>query len=491
MKLNSLFKFIPGDVRELFFLKIVTTYSYAVLYSSLVLYMTNNVGISNKYATSVVGVFISLNFLLHFFGGYAGGKIISNRMLLLIGMCLELTGVSLLNSNLFLGLGVFLTGSGLYVTSINAIMIQKYEPNDNRRELASFWVYSGMNLGFFLGHTVSGYFHIQSNYQWLFYSAIAATIASLFLIGLNWHKFVDRTTELSLKSTKEKRTRFHLSLSLIPIVLLFVYASLIFNSQSSKLIMLFGGFIFCSTLILALKQPKQNDKNKVFAFLILIVAALAFWSLFFIGPMGLTLFIKQYVNKEFMGITIPPQWFNNINTGIIIIGGPLLANWFKKKRESGLDLSYPFLFAIALLNIGAAYIILTLGIWISGNTNLVPMIWVVLSYILQTTGELCLSPVGVAMIGRLAPQGKQGLLLGIWAMVSGIASMVSKFLSQMMVFPNLNSAPSSEIQSFNHVFTIIGWEAIIAGVFLLICVPFVKRLMNETVISSPQLKAVS
>lgn len=488
MKLNSLFKHIPDEIRELFFIKIMSTYSYAVLYSSLILYMTNHVGLPSQMATGIVGVFISLNFILHFFGGYAGGKVISNRMLLLVGMVLELIGVATIPSNLLIGLGIFLTGSGLYATSIQAIMIQKYEPSDTRRELASFWLYSGMNLGFFLGNTISGYFHMKGNYMTLFYSAIATSFAALMLISMNWHKFTDKTTDLSKSPDRLQRSRLKLSVAMIPIFIFLVTLSLIYHSHASKLIMLLGGIIFCSTLILALKQPDQKDKNKVFAFLILVIAALAFWSLFFVGPMGMTLFIKHYVNKELMGITIPPQWFQNINTAIIIIGGPLLANWFKKKRETGSDLSFPMLFSMALLNIGAAYIVLTLGIWVSGQAHMVAIIWVVFSYVLQTIGELFISPVGVAMIGKLAPQGKQGLLLGIWAMVTGIASMISKFLSQMMEIPSQTVTPSSAIQSYNYVFAVIGWGALIAGILLFTFVPYVKRLISEERQVTPQIK---
>jgi POT family proton-dependent oligopeptide transporter len=489
MKLISLFKFVPEEVRELFFLKIFSTYSYAIFYASLVLYMTDNVGLSNQYATGVVGVFISLNFILHFFGGFAGGKLISNRMLLLIGMIMEFLGVSIISINLFLGLGIFLTGSGLYVTSINAIMIQKYEPNDSRRELASFWIYSGMNLGFFIGHTMSGYFHIQSNYQLLFFSAIAATFSSLILIGLNWDKFLDKTTELSRIPAYAHRRRLLSTMSFIPLIIYLVCYSLIYHSETSKLIMLLGGAIFCSTFLFAIKQPNQADKNKVLAFLILVIAALAFWSLFFVGPMGLTLFIKHYVNNEVMGITIPPQWYNNINTGLIVVGGPLLANWFKQKREQGVDLSFPLLFAIALLNIGGAYLILSLGIFLSGHANQVAMIWVVISYLLETTGELFLSPVGVAMIGKLAPKGKQGLLLGLWAMVSGVASIISKSLSQMMVIPQASSVASSGIQVYNHMFSLIGWGAVLVGLVLFVLVPFIKKLIDDEVPVDQPLKA--
>ncbi len=441
--------------------------------------MTSDIGISKQFATGIVGVFLSLNFILHFFGGFAGGKIISNRNLLLLGTVMELIGIVLIKKNLYLGLGIFLTGSGCSVTSINAIMIQKYEPNDERREIASFWLYSGMNLGFFVGHTVSGYFHIQRNYQWLFNSSVIASVIAIIFMYVNWTKFSDKSTELSKQTHSSQNNRFLLSLCFIPVLVFIVINSLIYHSYSSKFVMILGLIIFSSTFILALKQKTKYDKNKIFAFLILVMAALIFWSLFFIGPMGMTLFIKEYVNKSVMGFELPPQWFNNINTGIIVIGGPVLANWFKRKRNQGLDLSFPFLFSIALLCIGIAYLLLTLGISFAGDKKVVSMVWVILSFILQTVGELFLSPVGVAMIGKLAPQGNQGLLLGIWSMVSGIASMISKYLSQMMVIPLTESGSFSGIQQFSHIFNFVGIGAVLMGFLLFLMVPYIQKLMGD------------
>lgn len=478
MNFGFCLKYIPEEIRSLFFIKIFTTYSYAVLYSSLVIYMTKDLGVSSLYAMGIVGVFISLNFLLHFLGGFSGGKFVSNRMLLAFGMVMELIGVVMIFKSLLIGLGIFLTGSGLYATSINAIMIQRYKQEDSRREVASYWIYSGMNLGFFIGHFVSGYFHIQSNYNNIFISSLLASFAALVIIYLNWHNLSDKTTEFENIPTASQRFRVISSISIVPLLILSVITALYYHSDSSKIIMLIGVLIFCLTLFLAVQQPTQREKNKVFAFLILTFSALVFWSLFFIGPMGMTLFIKQYVNSNVMGWVIPPQWFNTINTGIIVIGGPLLAHWFKKKRKAGSDLSSPVLFSIALLFIGIAYAILPMGVYLKGNHELLSIWWVFFSYVLLTLGELFLSPIGVAMIGKLAPSGKQGLLLGIWSMVSGISSMISKYLSQMMVIPNVNEVGHTSINSFSNVFNIIGWVAIFFGVVLFLFVPLVKNLIE-------------
>lgn len=477
MKLSSLLKYIPNEIRILFFIKIFATFNFAVLYSSLILYLTHTLGFSSSSATGVVGVFISLNFLLHFFGGYFGGKYLSNRGLLCLGICLELLGILLIPTNIFAGLGVFVAGSGIYATSINAIMLQQYKPDDDRREVASFWVYSGMNLGFFVGNTVSGYFYIMGEYGTLFLISAVITFITLALITLSWRKFKDHTTELSNFDNQEQRKRLLFSLIVLPVLIISVIFALYYHSVVSSMILIIGAVIFVTALFMVGKNSKQEDRNKFCAFIILVFSALLFWSLFFIGPMGLTLFIKDYVDKSILGIAVPPQWFNNINTIIIVIGGPALAQWFKNKRDKGSNLSYPFLFAAALLFIGTAYSILPIGIFLNKGLNLLPVSWVVSSYMLLTFGELFLSPVGLSMIGKLAPNGKQGVFLGIWSMVSGISSMISKYFSQMMVLPTKETTYLSSINSFTYVFNLVGWLAIVFGVTLMCLRPFIDKLI--------------
>jgi POT family proton-dependent oligopeptide transporter len=470
---------LPKEVKALFWVKIFTTFSFAVLYSSLVLYLTKDVGEPKLTATGVVGVFIALNFLLHFFGGYAGGKIISNRMLLLVGMLMEFFGLILLPHFTYIGIGVFLTGSGLYATSINAIMIQRFEPGDPKLELASFWIYSGMNIGFLLGNTLSGYFHLNGVYTSLFYLSATVSALTILLISLNWKLFNDVSTDLHrCKSLKEKQKRFMIAIALLPIFISVVIVSLRYHQATSGFVMAIGAIIFLISMFFVSQEKSKSDKNKGLAFIILVIAALGFWSLFFISPMGLTLFIDQFVSKTFWGYQFAPQWFNNINTVIVVVGGPILGGWFKKKREAGMNLSTPLLFASALLCIGSAFAILPLGIRFFMNGHLLPVIWVVLSYFLLTIGELLISPVGVAMIGKLAPEGRQGLFLGIWSMVSGIASMCSKYFSQLMVIPRGGQIGSITANSFSGVFNFVGWGGVLLGLLLLMMTPLINRLIT-------------
>src|SRR5437899_2731441 len=157
---SRLFSAAPEGTAALFFIQIFATLGFAVLYSTLVLYATKHLHLGVKEATTLMGVFGAFNYGLHLFGGYLGGRFLSNRNLFVGGMALQVIGCACIATGtlalFYVGLALFLTGSGLNVTCINMMLTQRFTPEDPRREGAFLWNYAGMNVGFFVGFSVAG-----------------------------------------------------------------------------------------------------------------------------------------------------------------------------------------------------------------------------------------------------------------------------------------------------------------------------------------------
>ena len=134
---------IPEGAGVLFFIQIFATLGFAVLYSTLVLYATKHLHFATADATTMMGVFGAFNYGLHLFGGYLGGRFLSNRALFVGGMVLQVLGCACIAAGtvaaLYLGLALFLTGSGLNVTCVNMMLTQRFAPDDERRESAFLW----------------------------------------------------------------------------------------------------------------------------------------------------------------------------------------------------------------------------------------------------------------------------------------------------------------------------------------------------------------
>src|SRR3954470_21874925 len=191
---------IPEGTAALFFIQIFATLGFAVLYSTLVLYATKHLHLSAAEATTLMGVFGAFNYGLHLFGGYLGGRFLSNRNLFVGGMVLQVIGCAAIATGstplFYVGLALFLTGSGLNVTCINMMLTQRFTPEDPRRESAFMWNYAGMNIGFFIGFTAAGYFEATASYGKLFLFATIGNFVAIIVSAATWKILADRNTPL-------------------------------------------------------------------------------------------------------------------------------------------------------------------------------------------------------------------------------------------------------------------------------------------------------
>src|SRR6201987_5767447 len=208
---NRLFGNAPEGAAVLFFIQIFSTLGFAVLYSTLVLYATKHLQLNVKADTALMGVFGSFNYGLHLFGGYLGGRFLSNRKLFVGSMALQVFGCACIATGtlplFYVGLALFLTGSGLNVTCINMMLTQRFTPEDPRREGAFLWNYAGMNVGFFVGFSVAGHFQATESYSHLFIFATLGNFVAIVLAFFNWKTLIDRNTPLLDKTPNQFRLR--------------------------------------------------------------------------------------------------------------------------------------------------------------------------------------------------------------------------------------------------------------------------------------------
>src|SRR4051812_15047789 len=217
---------IPEGSAALFFIQMFSTLGFAVLQVSLVLYATKKLHFSDELALSLMSLFGAFNYGLHLFGGYLGGRFLSNRNLFVGGMALQVVGCGLIATGsaamLYWGLALFLTGSGLNVTCINMMLTQRFTSDDPRREGAFLWNYAGMNVGFFVGFSAAGYFQATQSYSSLFIFATLGNFCAVILAFFNWKTLTDRNTPLLHATRKQFQLRqlagLGIVIGLVPVV---------------------------------------------------------------------------------------------------------------------------------------------------------------------------------------------------------------------------------------------------------------------------------
>jgi len=475
---------MPHGIFPLFTIQMFSTFAFAVLYSSLSLYITKQLGLSSTLSNSIVGVFLAFNYVLHLLGGVLGGSFLSNRVLFFISILFQSLGIFLLalvdSTMLYTGLSLFLVGCGLNVTCFNNMLSQRFNINDPRREQAFFFSYAAMNIGFCGGFFISGFYDYSDQYQNLFYLSIVFNLFTLVIMGAYWNDFKDRDTPLAKISNRSNllvkyAVGFIITLMLIPVLMM------CFNSASfsNYLVVAVSVLMFFVILILGIRQKTQIDKQKMMAYLVLAVTSIVFWMIYFTGPMGVTLFIKNNVDKHMFHYELATQWLSNINAFVIIFGAPLMAVLFNKLKNNGYSVSVTMQFVSAFVFLSLSFFFLVIGIKLADSHGYSSISWTILHFITQAIAELLIGPVGYAMIGRIAPSGLQGLLMGTWMMVSGVSAALSHFFSNAMVRTE-SVNPFITNNDYEQVFIQLGEWAIIGAVGLYIISSKIKPFIDES-----------
>lgn len=480
--MSSFASFKRDGVSALFFIQIFATMAYAVLYSTIVLYATKKLGLSADVANSIVASFVAFNFTLHLLGGYIGGRFMSFRSLFLMCTVFQILGNVLLMSvsvsSLYIGLAFFLAGSGFNSICINCMLTQLFKKDeDQMRQNAFLWNYSGMNLGFMVGFFIAGCFQISQNYETLFLLASFSNGIALIATFISWRKLSDVNTHVSESPDKStQRTILSLIMSLaVTGALMWLLRHSGFSSQLIMIIGLLTAIVLC---VIALRQKDALSRKRLWAFNILTLASVLFFTLYQLMPMALTLFTENNVARTILGFTVPPQWFMNIDSIVVIIGGPVIAGFLHAMHKRGVNANIPALFASGLILMGLAFLTFRLGIYFANPQGFTNSIWVVLGYTLFACGELSLTPIAYSMVGLLAPTKLRGFLMGVTLLYSGVAATFSNYFSRIALGNSKSTLPLMTNYSYGHTFFMLGSASILVGLILLCFVPFILRLIR-------------
>ena len=429
---------MPIGVTPLYFIQAFSTFSFAILYSSLSLYLTKQLGLPSTASNGVVALFFAFNYVLQLLGGVIGGRWLSNRVLFVVSIMIQTIGLLCLaqaeTSALYLGLSLFLVGCGVNTTCYNSILTQRFKADDTRRERAFFLSYAAMNVGFCAGFVFSGFFDFSNQYQNLFYASVAINILTLLLAIIYWSSITDVNTPLVRISNRS----LLLSKNIIGLAAIILFIPLLmwgfnFANLSNGIVVGASIAMFFVILSLAFRQKLRTDKLKIMAYLILTVTSIIFWMIYYTGPMGVAIFIKNNVDKHLFGYKMATQWLLNINALVIIAGAPLLSSLISRLQSKGFNVSTSMQFVSAFIILALSFGLLACGIIFANGHGYTSIYWVVAYFIAQGCAELFIGPVGYAMIGKIAPAHLQGILMGTWMMVSGVAASISHYFSNAMM----------------------------------------------------------
>lgn len=459
----------PRALIVLFFTEMWERFSYYGMRALLVLYLIQqlfqNLETSKSVAYGIFAAYGSLVYASPFIGGLIADKFLGHRKAVIWGAIMMAVGHFLMAIEnemfLYLALSFLIVGNGFFKPNMPIILSGLYEENDPRRDGGFTIYYMSVNLGAFFSPILCGI--IGETYGWHYGFTIAGIgmLAGLFIF-LKFGHIIDYH-ESTNKETGEKTLEYR-PLGTIPdkeslaqkfcglskeiwiytlcVLSTFGIAMLVKHYEiMSYIIFPLSLSILGLIFIIALRSEKV-ERDRLFVILILLLFITLFWTFFEQAGSSLTLFASENVNRNFFGSVIPASLFQSVNPMFILIfASPLSVLWMtlaNKKKEP----STPIKFSIGILLLSIGFLILGLAPrfisfeTIAENDTIlkiaaVPAILLVLSYLFQTLGELCLSPIGLSMVSRLAPTKIVGMVIGAWYLSSSLAFQIGGYIANL------------------------------------------------------------
>ncbi|MED5052846.1 peptide MFS transporter [Anoxybacillus rupiensis] len=443
----------PPGLYLLFFTELWERFSYYGMRGLLILYLTTELvsgglGFDKGVAMLIYGFFTGTVYFTPILGGMLSDRFLGKRLAITIGGVTMAIGNFILFAintklGLYIGLLLLIIGNGFFKPNISTLVGQLYSPNDKRKDAAFTIFYMGINFGALFAPLVCGYLAekyfattingvVHYGFRYGFLAASIGMIIGQLIFNLFGNRYLG---DIGKKPTGKKVTT--------------------------------------NTAVKAKTPLTKREKQRTAVILILTCFIVFFWAGFEQAGSSLTLYTDKFVDKSIGGWTMPTSWFQSLNPFFIIVLAPVLsALWMKLSNSKRGDLPIPVKMALGMILLGLGFVVLIPTVMHTGSDeqhvlHKANLLVIVLTYFLHTLGELCLSPIGLSMVSKLAPVRFASLLMGVWLSGTGLANYLAGAL-----------AAYTESLGYLEIFTLIGAINIGFGFILLLLSRKIVAMMS-------------
>ncbi|TIX49051.1 peptide MFS transporter [Alteraurantiacibacter aquimixticola] len=467
----------PKGLYMLFFAEMWERFSFYGMRALLIFYLTAHWLFSDGEANVVYGAYGAMVYITPVLGGWLADRYIGQRKAVLFGGALLALGHLFMafegtggqddpTINVFwLALALIIVGSGFLKANISVMVGQLYKITDARRDAAYTIFYMGINVGAAAGTILVGYLGQTLGWAYGFGLAGIGMVAGLIVFVLGRAALRGAGEPPALLPKNKEMLIYAVSIAAVGAMWLLIQ----YREVIQTLLIVSGVALLGYVLYEAMKLPKE-PRERIFAILFLVALNPVFWGLFEQGGGSLNLYTDRYTDIG----DVPAAIFQSINPIYIILFAPVFAALWQWLGRKGLEPSAPAKFALALFQVGAGFLVFVWGAQTAGMGVLTPVIFLFLIYLLHTTGELCLSPVGLSAMNRLAPSFMASLIMGAWFYMTAVGSFVAGKIGEATGGEAGDMSQEMTLSIYNQ----IGWVAIGVGVVVLALSPIVKRWMH-------------
>ena len=442
---------------------------------------------ANAQASLVYGGYTALVYATGVIGGYIADHVLGSRRAILAGALVMASGLFVMLIEdltwFLIGLALVVTGNGLFKPNISAMVGKLYVPGDVRRDSGFTIFYMGINLGAFIAPFITAaWIGATFGMKYGFCAAgIGMILSTLFLLPAR-----RSLGQVGLPAAgKEGWGRFWLviagAVALVPVIYFLL-------SRSEILGVLLVAIMFGLAVYFVVSGIRSGDKvqlHRYIAMLLLFLANSCFWSLFEQAGSSMNFFAREHTTPMYGSME---TWqaggfgvFQSLNPLYILIFAPLFAALWPKLDKLGYNPSIPRKFSLGLIQVALGFLILVFAINNFQNAaGLVPWIFLALCYLLHTTGELCLSPIGLSMVTKLAAEKETGLAMGGWFLSIAMAQYVAGLFAAIASGGGAaaHGAEGVGMTQYADTYMLLFWIGTAFGAAYLVCAPLINRLMH-------------
>ena len=480
----------PKGMVTLFFTEMWERMSYYGMRALLVLYMTGAVtgfnpglGWSQVDAQAIYGIYVGMVYFMVIPGGWLADNVLGHQKAVLIGAIIIALGhftlAIPLTETFFLGLILVVLGTGLLKGNISTIVGQLYKPGDSRVQAGYTIFYMSINIGSTLGFLICSWLGEKIGWHWGFGAAgvgmffgVLQYINFKHLLGDAGNKPNDMPQAQRDSYIKWSKITAGLMVIVIALGLLGIITvePRAFAENFAYFLTAVAAVYFVYLFLFA--GLSATEKKNVFLLLILFVGAAAFWSGFDQSASSLSIFARDYTDLTLNGLSgsfgmeegFPIGWLQFANPIFVVIFAPIFAGIWMHLGRMNLDPSLPVKFAIGLFFMALSFVVMIYAVNLAMEVSPVGVQWLVITYLLQTWGELALSPIGLSAFSQYAPKKYIGQMFGLWFLASAIGGVLAGLLGGEALDSGLESI-SPVFEFMIQYYVVIGLALIAVAVF--------------------------
>lgn len=483
----------PRGLSTLFFTEMWERFSYYGIRPLLVLFMTaalagGGFGFDRQKASAIVGIYAASVYLASLPGGWIADRWLGLRRTIYYGavlICLGHFAIALSSvfskPAFFAGLVLIVLGTGLLKPNISAIVGDLYPAADARRDAGFSIFYMGINVGALIAPLITGYLGERVGWHYGFGAAGVGMLIGLVTYRMRAASTLGPLGVWPSGTPEQQRTVRNVTLAgsaLIALVLLLTMTgalaidpvavgSRMRDVMVATAVVYFGYLFFFAGL-------DRNEQKRMVVILILAVFATIFWSAFEQAPTSLNLFAADFTDRTLFGWEVPILWLQSVNSFFVITLAPVFAALWVTMAARGRELSSTAKFAFGLFFAGLGFFLMVAAanaVIAGGPGARVSMWWLTGSYLLQTIGELSLSPVGLSSMTKLSPRRFVGQMMGVWFLATALGNLIAGLVGGHVDPNNLSQMPALFQRTAVSLF-------IATAVLALMIVP-IRRMMGE------------